>query len=526
MAGRRRRQLFLALLASLAVCSPVPWVSTVTCMKIAVVGLGKMGLPVAAWYAAHGHQVTGCDIDPAVVDAVNRGESPITHEPGLPELVREHVAAGRLRATTDTTAGVRDADAVVVLVPLVVDEAHRPDYRALDSAFAAIGPGLRDDALVLLETTVAVGDTRGRFLPALADGRVVGRDFFLAFSPERVQAGTVFRDLTAYPRVVGGVDPESGRRAAAFYQESFGVDVCLLRDAEAAEFCKLAESVYRDVNIALANELARYAETCGVDVREVFPAANSQPQSHLHCPGVGVGGHCIPVYPYLLIDRTEQSALAATARAINDAMPAHAVDVLDDALGGLAGRRVLILGVTFRPGVKEVAHSPALALHAELGGRDALPLAHDPLFSPDELVALGLNAVSLDPPPPIDAIILQTAHSLYRALDFARFPGLQVVLDGRAALDATTVAAAGVRYLAIGRGLPLTPNPSPTRGEGSRPRGLGSAFYASLVHGAAGTRSNAPLPNSAPPSPLVGEGPRGGESKVSPPYQQRGEGTQ
>lgn len=422
-------------------------------MRIAVVALGKMGLPVAAWYASRGHDVTGCDINPALVAAVNRGECPLPHEPGLADMLRATVAAGRLRATTDIVQGVRDADVVLVLVPLGVDVYHQPDYGPLDAAFAAIGRGLRPGALVVLETTVAVGDTRRRFLPILLAARPGGRqDFHLAFSPERVQAGSVFRDLRAYPRIVGGIDAESGRRAAAFYTENFGVEARLLSSSEAAEFCKLAESVYRDVNIALANELALYAETCGVDVREVFPAANSQPQSHLHTPGVGVGGHCIPVYPYFLIQRTPFSQLAAVARRINDAMPAHAVALLDRYLGGLAGRRVLILGVSFRAGVREAAHSPALALARELAARGARPLGHDPLFTPAELRALGLEPAALAPPPAVDAVVLQTAEPLYRALDFHAFPGLRLVLDGRGALDPQAVAAAGVRYVAIGRG--------------------------------------------------------------------------
>lgn len=439
-------------------------------MNITVVALGKIGLPVAAWYASRGHSVTGCDVNPAVVDAVNRGESPITHEPGLTKMVRDAVAAGHLHATTDTTAGVRTADVVLVLVPLTIDGQHQPDYRPLDAAFAAIGKGVSPGALVILETTVAVGDTRTRFLPILerefadrnrasttenvpSSSRIAHPLLFsLAFSPERVQSGTIFRDLTAYPRVVGGTDRESGARAAAFYQQTFGVDVKLLRDAEAAEFCKLAESIYRDVNIALANELAQYAESCGVDAAEVFPVANSQPQSHLHTPGAGVGGHCIPVYPYLMIGRTPHSRLALAARHVNDAMPGHVVDLVEQHLGPLDGRRVLILGVSFRPGVREAAHSPALAIHAELIARGALSLAHDPLFAEEELRGLGLVPTNLRPPPPVDAIIIQTAHAEYHSLDLRCFVGLRLVVDGRAALDRTAVETAGITYAGIGRG--------------------------------------------------------------------------
>lgn len=429
-------------------------------MNIAVVALGKMGLPVAAWYASRGHQVTGCDTNPAVVEAINRGRTPITHEPGLAEMLHEAVAAGRLRATTNTSEGVREADVVVVLVPLSIDSDHHPDYRALDAALSAIACGLKPGALVILETTVAVGDTRGRFLPILQSRMPDPGAFFLAFSPERVQSGTMFRDLTAYPRVIGGIDEEGGRRAASFYRDNFGVETRVLSTAEAAEFCKLAESVYRDVNIALANELALYAATCGVDVREVFPVANSQPQSHLHTPGVGVGGHCIPVYPYLLINRSPHSTLPALARDVNDAMPLQAIDMLEASLGSLAGKRVLLLGVSFRAGVKEAAHSPTLTLARGLEQRGATVLAHDTAFSTAELGELGLSAAPLEPPPDVDAIVVQTADPAYRSLPFDRFRGLKIVLDGRWALDPATVERAGITYLAIGRGV-LRPAAAP-----------------------------------------------------------------
>ena len=424
-------------------------------MNIVVVALGKMGLPVAAFYAQRGHHVIGVDRNPAVVAAIAAGQSLITHEPGLSEIVARCVASGHLCATTDTTAAVAGADVVIVLVPLDVAADHQPDYRALDSAFAAIGAGLGEGALVILETTVAVGDTRGRFLALLeAGGRRHGRDFELVFSPERVQSGTVYRDMITYPRVVGGLTPAGAARAAAFYSDNLGVETRLLPDAEAAEFCKLAESIYRDVNIALANELARYAEQCGVDLRMVIPVANSQPQSHIHQPGVGVGGHCIPIYPYLVTSRTADARLASLAREVNDAMPAHAVTRLEAELGGLDGRRVLILGVTYRPGVKEVAHSPAFALTRELTRRGAVALAHDPLLSPIELRRLDLEPGDPADPAGCDAIILQTAHQPYLTLDWGSVTGLRVVFDGRGALDGAAVMAAGVRYLAIGRAEP------------------------------------------------------------------------
>ncbi len=421
-------------------------------MKISVIALGKIGLPVAAYYAARGHQVTGCDVNPDVVAAVNAGRSHIEHEPGLPERVAAMTASGRLRATTDIAAGVAGADVVVVLVPLEVDAGRRPDFRPLDRAFQEVSRGLANRSLVVLETTVPVGTTRTRFLPMLESaGRRCGRDFFFAFSPERLQSGRVERDLLTYPRVVGGIDEPSAGRAAAFYAGEFGVSAITLANAEAAELCKLAESIYRDVNIALANELAGYAAARGIDIHEVIPAANSQPQSHLHRPGLGVGGHCIPVYPYFLAGDSESAPLTLASRAVNDAMPYRAAALLDAALDGLSGRRVLILGLTYRPGVRETAHSPALDLASKLAEEGARVFGHDPLLSDRAIDALGLTPLELDAAPPLDAIVLHTNDPAYRRIDLPRFPGLRAVLDAPGAWRPEDVAGAGITYLGIGR---------------------------------------------------------------------------
>jgi nucleotide sugar dehydrogenase len=419
-------------------------------VRIAVVGLGKIGQPLAALYASRGHQVTGADVNPAVVDSINCGRTTIPEEPGLAELVAESAAAGRLRASCSTAEAVAASEAVVVAVPMLIDDSNQLDYHMIDVAFCEIGKGLQAGTLVLLETTVPVGDTRNRFCAMLEQsGRRLGSDFWLAFSPERVQSGRIFRDLTTYPKIVGGVDEESGRRAEAFYSETVGAPVVRLSSSEAAEFCKLAESVYRDVNIGLANELALSAERFGVDIAEVIPAANSEPQSHLHQPGIGVGGHCMPVYPYFMLARGPHPIVEA-GRAANEAMPAHAAEQLERRLGGLAGRTVLILGLAYRPGVKEAMLSPATALAAILVQRGARAVVHDPLFSDDEIAALGLEPSPLALPD-ADALVIQTFHAEYRDLDLKSYPRARVLLDGRNVLDPAAVRAAGLDYIGIGR---------------------------------------------------------------------------
>jgi UDP-N-acetyl-D-mannosaminuronic acid dehydrogenase len=278
----------------------------------------------------------------------------------------------------------------------------------------------------------------------------VGSDLFLACSPERVFVGRVLTDLRRYPKIVGGVDGESARRAVAFYESALDAPVTKLGSSEAAELVKLAETTYRDVNIALANEFARIADAHGVDVTEVIAAANSQPFSHIHQPGVGVGGHCIPVYPRFLLEG-DGARLPEAAREINDGMAAYAVDRLAQALGGLAGKTVLILGLSYRPDVKEAAFSSAFLLAGELTAQGARVLVHDPLFSADELRALSLEPAEPFPPLHVDAVIVQALHQAYRELDFRAFSGCRAVVDGRDALSREKIEALGMRYLGIGR---------------------------------------------------------------------------
>jgi nucleotide sugar dehydrogenase len=416
-------------------------------MKVAVVGLGKIGLPLAVQYASRGLDVAGCDIDRERVDAINAGRCPIVGEEGLEAGLARAVSERKLRATTDTPAAVAESDVVVLIVPVGLTPERAPDFLQLDAATRAVGEGLRPGTLAVVESTVPVGTTRGRVGAAL---RERAGDVLLAASPERVSSGRIFRDLKAYPKVIGPLDERSWERAEAFYSAALEAP-CLLRVAnpETAEFAKIAEGVYRDVNIALASELARYADAFGIDAAEAFAAANSQPYSHLHQPGVGVGGHCVPVYPHFL--QSESLTLTPAARAINDSMAAYGIEKLERALGSLRGATVLILGLAYRPNVKEAANSSAVLLSKELTERGARALVHDPLFSAEEIRSLGLHPAANLPPERIDALVVQAWHDAYRDLDLRSFAGCRAVLDGRNALDRGTVEAAGLRYIGIGR---------------------------------------------------------------------------
>jgi nucleotide sugar dehydrogenase len=367
--------------------------------------------------------------------------------------VRDAVAAGKLTATTDTSEAIRRSEVAMVIVPVVVTADKRPDYRSLDAALRSVGKGIQKGSLVVVETTLPVGATRKHAAPIIEQesGLKSGQGFFLAFSPERLYAGRVFQDLVRYPKIVGGVDDESTRRAVEFYRAWLEAEVRPVANAETAEFAKLAETTYRDVNIALANQLAVYAGSRGADAKEAFDAANSQPFSHLHRPGIGVGGHCIPVYPhFLLSDSTDgELDLVRVAREVNDGMAARSLQWLDSALGGLAGRRVLVLGLSYREDVKELSFSTALALIEQLRRAGATVLAHDPHFTAAELADLELELVDLNTDMKVDAVIVQAFHREYRTLDWDRLKGLRVVLDGRGTLDAAALRSRGVNVISV-----------------------------------------------------------------------------
>lgn len=388
---------------------------------VAVYGLGKMGLPLAAVLADYGADVRGVDVDSDVVEAVNSGVSPVENEPGLPELVGEH-GGHSLEATTDGVDAARSAEVMIVLVPTLVDEDHEPDLGPVLEVASDVRHGVEEGDLVILESTVPPGTTAGEFAEAVEpESMEAGEDFGVAHCPERTSSGRVIEDVTeSYPKIVGGVDDDSTRLAASLYRQFNEPGVIPVGSATAAEAVKVFEGVYRDTNIALANELAKACEEWGLDAGEVFAAANTQPYCDIHDPGIGVGGHCIPVYPHFVIDRAEDTPLLRTSREVNDGMPAHTVDTLESLLEGrgrsLDGASVLVMGLTYRPGVRELRFAPAVDAIEVLRDRGARVYAHDPLLSKEEVEELGAEYAEVEDAE-VDAVLLATGHDEYGDVD-------------------------------------------------------------------------------------------------------------
>lgn len=370
---------------------------------ISVVGLGRAGLPLAAVIADSGFKVIGVDIDKKKCEMINKGINPISEELGLDELIRKH--GGKNLIATPKYEDAKDCNVYIIIVPLFVDENYNPDFSVLERAIRSVGRILKKGDLVVLETTVPPMTTETLVKRWLEEesGLKLG-DFYLAYSPERIMTGYSISRLREFPKVIGGVDEESGRKAFEIYRK-FIPNLHLVSAARVAEFIKLMEGCYRDVNIALANELFKIANELGIDFYEAREYANHE-YCHIHLPSTGVGGHCIPVYPWFLIKEMEKKEkfdyvkLLRTAREINDEMINYwAEKIILECLKvnkPIKDVKICIKGITFRKGVKELYHSRNLALAKLLMKKGLNVFVYDELFSRDEVEKMGLRWIEPD----------------------------------------------------------------------------------------------------------------------------------
>ena len=437
-------------------------------LTVGVVGLGWMGLPTACLYAEAGGRVIGADMNPKVVERVTKGDSPI-EEPGLSAMLKKAIRSGKLTATTSTEEAAANSDVLFIVVPTMLDRQKRADYSAVEDACVSIGKSLRNGSLVIFESTCGPGVTERVVKTPIEkySGLVAGQGFGLAHSPIRAMGGRALQDIQGYSKIVGAVDKRSLEAACAAISVIVKGELIRVRDIKTAELSKLFETIYRDVNIALANEFALLSEEIGVDYLETMKAANSQPFSHLHSTGVGVGGHCLPVYPYLLATETytldARLRLVLDGRKINDLMPRHIAKLASDGMRvcgrSLKRAKAVVLGISYRPNVKETRYSPSLELIAILRKRGARVTAFDPLFNAGDMESLGLTSEPTlrKAVEKADCVILAVGHDDFKNMDTveiaAHMSKKGLILDCTGILDPTSVEKSGLVYRGVGRGL-------------------------------------------------------------------------
>jgi UDP-N-acetyl-D-mannosaminuronic acid dehydrogenase len=390
--------------------------------KVCVLGLGYIGLPTASTFATNGVKVIGVDIDLRIVQTLQRGEIHI-HEPGLRTIVEAAIESGNLRVET----APEEADAFIIAVPTPFyhdktgeynGETYKlADMRAVTSAAEAIVPCLRKGNLVVLESTSPPRTTADLIAPILEkSGLKTGTDFLLAYSPERVLPGQILRELIENARVIGGITPESSDAGYDLYNIFVRGEI-VKTDATTAEMVKLMENTYRDVNIAIANEFSRLADRFGVDVWEAISLANRHPRVKILNPGPGVGGHCISVDPWFLVEAApDLTPLIYTSRQVNDSQPHLVLELLQRALGSLKGRKIAALGLAYKPEVDDLRESPAVEVVHLLKDAGAIIKAYEP-FKLDAVLP-GIDTVPTleDSLANAEAIVLLVNHSSFRDL--------------------------------------------------------------------------------------------------------------
>lgn len=420
---------------------------------VAVVGLGYVGLPLLLLSEAKGFKAIGVDTDRAKIDALKNGQAP--------EITKTEMA--RLRGNKiklSTSAGIlKEADIVVVCVPTPVHEDHKPDLRPLKSATLSVAKYLQPGTLVVIESTVNPGVCEEVLIPLLerVSGLTAEKDFYFAHCPERINPGDREFTVANIPRVIGSSTKESGDRAEGFYRAILDVSMLTRVSLKEAESVKMVENAFRDVNIAFVNELAMSFDKLGIDLTHVIRAASTKPFGFMpHYPGCGVGGHCIPVDPYYLIDYARKNGFShkfiKTARAINNQMPAYTIKRLKAALNTvgkeLKGTKVALLGLSYKRDVADCRESPAMVIREKLRQAGASVIAFDPLYT-DENTYSTLEETLKE----AKVVVIATDHTLFRQLkpETLEEHNISILIDGRNCLSKKTFAGSSVIYRGIGR---------------------------------------------------------------------------
>ena len=429
------------------------------CLRLTVLGSGYVGLPTAALFAEAGFSVVAVDVKRDVVELVNSGVSPV-EEPGLQELVRRNVLAGRLKALLSSQVDLCEMDAVIISVQTPIYKDRRPNLTYLKRALGDVGRGCHIGMLVIVSSTIPPGTMANLVKPMLESlsGLNVESDFYLAYVPERIAPGRALQEFVENPRLVGGVGPNSTRVAAELFRT-----VCknvIETDAATAEVAKLAENTFRDVNIAFANQLALICEHYGVDVKRVIGLANTHPRVAIHTPGPGVGGPCLPKDPYLLISgiKANRRNIVRVARRINDGMPDHIVKMtlqaLKDTGKDFRNVKIAVLGTAYKAEVADSRLSPAEPIIRSLLHLGMKVTAYDPYCK--ETFGAEKAETLQDAVKNSDCIIIVTDHTEFKKIDLqwlkSEVKEVPVIIDARRIIDPNTAESFGFKYYGLGYG--------------------------------------------------------------------------
>ena len=414
--------------------------------SICVMGIGYVGLPTAAMFASKGHRVVGYDVNEKAVNALNKGEI-IIEEPGLGALVKSTVESGHL---TGSTVCPNDCDVYIIAVPTPINSDKTADMRFVRSATETLVPNVRKGCIVVLESTSPPRTVEDLMIPILEKtGLKIGDELLVAHSPERILPGKVIEELRTNSRIVGGINKKSSEEVKKVYESIVEGDI-FLTTSTTAEMCKVMENTFRDVNIALANELAKMSEELGVNAWEVIRLANQHPRVNILSPGPGVGGHCIALDPWFLVEASDKAKLIHQARLNNDSMPGFVKKKIEKILNGFQNKTVALYGVTYKPNIDDIRESPVMNLWKLLKECGVNVRVCDPHASEKLEESYGMYDAAQN----ADIVVLGVNHKEFEAIDFGK---LASVMRGKAVLDTRnfwpekSVTASGLEYHLLGK---------------------------------------------------------------------------
>jgi len=436
-------------------------------LKICVIGIGRIGLPTALSFANSGLSTIGLDINSELVDMINQGEFPLKDEPGYPTIFEQVLKEKKFSATTKIQDAVPQSNVIVLSLPTPMNKQNIPNYDALRSVGRQLHDFLSPGSIVIVESTIEPGFIENE-LKSIIEGNdpklTAGKNFSIGVCPETANPGQILNDFERLPRLVGAIDQRTHDMIKKIYKHIFTVDLISMPDCKTANAVKLTTNVFRDLNIAFINELALIFEKSGIDIMTVLEAAKTKYNFQVHYPGAGVGGPCLPVNSYQMINFAksfgfDNFSIVETGRKINESMPDHVIELLKDAFAesctDLKQSTILILGVTYKPDVKDVQLTPAEPIISKLQQLGSNVKIYDPYFKNSTLFGINCESNLIESLNQSDALIVVTAHKEFHDLEPTFLKStmkLPIVIDSRCILDQSDAKNAGLIYRGVGRG--------------------------------------------------------------------------
>ena len=434
-------------------------------LVVCVVGIGRIGLPTALSFAKAGLQTIGVDINEKLVDSINTGNFPLKDEPGYEEIFNEVRKNGNFSATTNINEAISKSNLILLSLPTPMDKKNIPSYFALESVGKQLSRILQSNSLIVVESTIEPGFIENDLINILEEtNRLhIGKNFTIGVCPENANPGEILHDFTNLPRLVGGIDEQTTKIITMIYDFVFSVELVIMPDCKTANAVKLTTNVFRDVNIAFVNELSLMFEKLGIDTLKVLDAAKRKYNFQIHYPGAGVGGPCLPINSYQLLNTARRIdsklSIIKQSREINEKMPEHVINLTLDGFKNckksIKDSTVLILGISYKPDVKDIQLSPAKIIINKLMALGARIKIYDPYYKGSQMFGINVEQNIEDVLSKVDASIIITAHKEFQEINPKIFTKMKtpILIDSRGVIDTSSANDAGLVFRGLGRGI-------------------------------------------------------------------------